>query len=133
MLMPLHLGTGSNVVARKRKQPETRYPLEIVQIGVRLEEKLRRRLERAASQRGQSMNAEIIERLKRSFQGDEDKISLIARAIIDTYPDIANRIEELSAEATSWRDRRVAAWIEDAKTKISKAEATAREAEAKVR
>src|SRR5215831_9744890 len=104
VLMPLHLGTGRDVVARKRKQPETRYPSEIVQIGVRVEEKLRRRLERAASQGGQSMNAEIIERLKRSFQSDEDKISLIARAIIDTYPDIANRIEELSAEATLWRD-----------------------------
>ena len=102
--MPLRLGTGSNVVARKRKQPEARYPLDIVQIGVRMEEKLRRRLERAASQSGQSMNAEIVERLKRSFQSDEGKISLIARAIIDTYPDIANRIEELSAEATLWRD-----------------------------
>src|SRR5215471_15110541 len=102
--MPLRLGTGSNVVARKRKQPEVRYSFDIVQIGVRMEEKLRRRLERAASQSGQSMNAEIVERLKRSFQSDEDKISLIARAIVDTYPDIANRIEELSAEATLWRD-----------------------------
>jgi len=49
------------------------------------------------------MNAEIVERLKRSFQSDEDKISLIARAIVDTYPDIANRIEELFAEARLWR------------------------------
>jgi len=64
---------------------------------------LRRRLERAASQSGQSMNAEIVERLRRSFQSDEDKISLIARAIVDTYPDIANRIEELFAEARLWR------------------------------
>jgi len=102
--MPLRLGTGSNVVARKRKQPEARYSFDIVQIGVRMQEMLRRRLERAASQSGQSLNAEIVERLKRSFQSDEDKISLIARAIIDTYPDIANRIEELSAEATLWRD-----------------------------
>jgi hypothetical protein len=88
---------ASNAVARKP------YRFEIVQIGVRLEERLRRRLERAASQSGQSMNAEIVERLKRSFQSDEDKISLIARAIIDTYPDIANRIEELFAEAELWR------------------------------
>ena len=76
---------------------------DIVQIGVRLEERLRRRLERAASQSGQSMNAEIVERLRRSFQSDEDKISLIARAIVDTYPDIANRIGELFAEARLWR------------------------------
>src|SRR5262245_46610135 len=102
--MPLRLGSESNVVARKRKQPEARWLLEIVQLGVRLEERLRRRLESAAYQSSQSMNAEIVERLKRSFQSDEDKISLIARAIIDTYPDIANRIEELSAEATLWRD-----------------------------
>jgi hypothetical protein len=110
--MPLHLGTGSNVVARKRKQLRTgrgwrhlqlEAASDIVQIGVRLEERLRRRLERAASQSGQSMNAEIVERLKRSFQSDEDKISLIARAIVDTYPDIANRIEELFAEARLWR------------------------------
>jgi len=73
-------------------------PNEVIQIGVRLEEGLRRRLERVASQRGQSMNAEIVERLQRSFQNDEDKTTLIARAIIDTYPDIADRIEEIFAE-----------------------------------
>jgi plasmid stability protein len=86
--------------------PQRRFPFTLVQIGVRLEEGLRRRLERAASHSGQSMNAEIVERLKRSFQSDEDKISLIARAIIDTYPDIANRIEELFAEARLWRQVR---------------------------
>lgn len=85
-----------NVAARKRRHSTA--PNEVVQIGVRLEEELRRRLERVASQRGQSMNAEIVERLRRSFQSDEDKITLIARAIIDTYPDIADRIEEIFAE-----------------------------------
>ena len=84
-------------MARKRKHSTA--PNDIVQIGVRLEEQLRRRLERVASQRGQSMNAEIVERLRRSFQGDEDKTTLIAEAIIDTYPDIANRIEEIFFEA----------------------------------
>jgi hypothetical protein len=83
-------------VARKRKHSTA--PNDIVQIGVRLEEQLRRRLERVASQRGQSMNAEIVERLRRSFQGDEDKTTLIAEAIIDAYPDIANRIEEIFVE-----------------------------------
>jgi hypothetical protein len=84
-------------VARKRRYSGS--PNEIIQIGVRLEEQLRRRLERVASQRGQSMNAEIVERLQRSFQSDEDKTTLIADAIIDTYPDIANRIEEIFNEA----------------------------------
>src|SRR5262249_46511714 len=92
--MSLRPGTRSNVVARKR-----RHSALVIQIGVRLEEELRRRLERVASQRGQSMNAEIVERLRRSFQSDEDKTDLIARAIIDTYPDIADRIEEIFAEA----------------------------------
>jgi|SRR5262245_56516383 metal-responsive CopG/Arc/MetJ family transcriptional regulator len=82
-----------------RKRRHSGAPTEIIQIGVRLEEQLRRRLERVASQRGQSMNAEIVERLRRSFQSDEDKTTLIAEAIIDAYPDIANRIEELFVEA----------------------------------
>jgi Arc-like DNA binding domain len=81
-------------MARKRPRPVN----EIVQIGVRLDEGLRRRIERAAFQRGQSMNAEIVERLRRSFQSDENKIDLIARAIIEAYPDIADRIEEIFAE-----------------------------------
>jgi hypothetical protein len=96
VLMALRPGTRSNVVARKRRHSVALN--EVVQIGVRLEEELRRRLERVASQRGQSMNAEIVERLRRSFQSDEDKTTLIARAIIDTYPDIADRIEEIFEE-----------------------------------
>jgi Arc-like DNA binding domain len=83
-------------VARKRRHSVALN--EVIQIGVRLEEGLRRRLERVASQRGQSMNAEIVERLQRSFQNDEDKTTLIARAIIDAYPDIAERLEEIFAE-----------------------------------
>ena len=83
-------------MARKRRHAVP--PNEVIQIGVRLEEGLRRRLERVASQRGQSMNAEIVERLQRSFQNDEDKTTLIARAIIDAYPDIAERLEEIFAE-----------------------------------
>src|SRR5262245_29867462 len=69
--MGLRPGTRSNVVARKRRHSVALN--EVIQIGVRLEEGLRRRLERVASQRGQSMNAEIVERLQRSFQNDEDK------------------------------------------------------------
>lgn len=93
--MALRPRTEGNVMARKQSRPVN----EIVQIGVRLDEGLRRRIERSASQRGQSMNAEIVERLRRSFQSDEDKTDLIARAIIETYPDIADRLEEIFAEA----------------------------------
>ena len=99
MLMGASKRTKGNVVARKRRLAAAHRAVnEVVQIGVRLEEGLRRRIERVASQRGQSMNAEIVERLRRSFQSDEDKISLIARAMIDTFPDIVNRIEEIRSE-----------------------------------
>jgi hypothetical protein len=90
-------------VARKRRHSVALN--EVIQIGVRLEEGLRRRLERVASQRGQSMNAEIVERLQRSFQNDEDKTTLIARAIIDAYPDIAERLEEIFAEGIREAER----------------------------
>jgi Arc-like DNA binding domain len=46
----------------------TRKPTEIVHLKLRFEEKLRRRLERAAESKGHSMNTEIIERLEHSFQ-----------------------------------------------------------------
>jgi hypothetical protein len=98
-LVPRRLRTKGNVMARKRRPTSAPRAYEVIQIGVRLEEGLRRRLERVALQRGQSMNAEIVERLRRSFQSDEDKTTLIARAIIDTYPDIADRIEEIFEEA----------------------------------
>src|SRR5262245_31799938 len=82
-------------MARKHSRPVN----EVVQIGVRMDEGLRRRIERVASQRGQSMNAEIVERLRRSFRSDEDKTDLLARAIIETYPDIADRMDEIFHEA----------------------------------
>ena len=45
------------------------------------------------------MNSEIVDRLLRSSQVDDDKTTLIAKAIIDTYPGIADRIEEIFEEA----------------------------------
>jgi plasmid stability protein len=99
VLIPARHRIEGNVVARKRRHSSAlRPPYEVVQIGVRLTDGLRRRLERVAAQRGQSMNAEIVERLQRSFQSDEDTVSLLARAVIDAYPDVADRIEEIFAE-----------------------------------
>jgi hypothetical protein len=44
-----------------------RKPSEITQIGLRLRERLRVRLERAAKARGTSLNSEMADRLARSF------------------------------------------------------------------
>jgi hypothetical protein len=50
------------------------------------------------------MNSEIVDRLLRSFQSDEDKTTLIARAMIDTYPDIVDRIEEILGEESAQQE-----------------------------
>jgi uncharacterized membrane protein len=81
-------------MARKRRRARD----ATVQLKVRLPESLRRWLERDAARNQRSMNSEIVDRLRRSFQSDEDKTTLIARAIIDTYPGIADRIEEIFVE-----------------------------------
>jgi hypothetical protein len=47
-----------------------RKPAETVQLKLRFSEALRRKLERAAMGSGVSMNAEIIDRLQRSFEGE---------------------------------------------------------------
>jgi hypothetical protein len=53
-----------------------RKPSDIVQPNLRIREDLRRRLEAAAKKRGVSLNFEMTERLKASFdQGDLDRLS----------------------------------------------------------
>jgi predicted HicB family RNase H-like nuclease len=49
----------------------TRKPTEIIPLMLRLRESLRRRLEQAAKHNNQSMNAEIVDRIKRSFERDD--------------------------------------------------------------
>jgi hypothetical protein len=83
------------VMARKRRRALD----ATVQLKVRLPESLRRQLERDAARNQRSMNSEIVDRLHRSSQVDDDKTTLIAKAIIDTYPDIADRIEVIFEEA----------------------------------
>jgi Arc-like DNA binding domain len=82
-------------MARKRRRALD----ATVQLKVRLPEPLRRWLEREAARNQRSMNSEIVDRLLRSSQVDDDKTTLIAKAIIDTYPGIADRIEEIFEEA----------------------------------
>jgi hypothetical protein len=53
-------------MARKRK------PSDTVQLNLRFSERLRGRLERDAAHERRSMNAEIVERLERSYRKEED-------------------------------------------------------------
>jgi hypothetical protein len=48
-----------------------RKPAKRVQPKLRLPESLHHRLERAAEKKGQSLNAEMVERLERSFEREE--------------------------------------------------------------
>jgi Arc-like DNA binding domain len=94
----------------KKKRPPAALK-QTVQLKVRLREFLRLRLERAAARNGRSMNSEIVDRLSRSFHMDADASNMIAEAIIDSYPDVADRIEEIfgearAAEETYWEYHR---------------------------
>jgi hypothetical protein len=53
-------------------QPVKRDQTAVADVKTRLREPLRAKLERAARHRGVSMNAEICDRLERSFQRDEE-------------------------------------------------------------
>jgi hypothetical protein len=88
------------IVPKGRKRPP---PLDFnvgawekkVQLKVRLPDRLRYRLERAAARTGVSMNSEIVNRLHRSFRGDEDSATLLAKAFVDQHFDVAERIARL--------------------------------------
>ncbi len=56
-----------------------REPTAVVQLKVRMREPLRARIDDAAQRRGVSMNAEIVERLERSFLIQDPTVESIAR------------------------------------------------------
>jgi hypothetical protein len=71
-----------------------RKPTAIVQLKVRLREDLRRRLEREAERREDSLNNEIVRRLESSFKRDADQ-------------GLASEVRALRAEnATLWNELR---------------------------
>src|SRR5262245_44856291 len=84
ILSPLVTSGGGEMARRK--------PADTVHLRLRFPEKLRRRIEAAAEKNQQSMNAEITERLERSF-GQED----IAATIEETANAVANRIANLQS------------------------------------
>jgi hypothetical protein len=77
-------------MARKRPSSRTssgRKPTDEVQLKLRFDEDLRGRLERAAWHKGRSLNAEIIHRLRESFEYDWiqwQAHNLIQRSEFDT-------------------------------------------------
>lgn len=86
-------------MARRRRRGPPAATNTVVQIKVRLVEGLRRRLEREAARAGHSMNAEIVQRLERSFQISDDQIDVIARSLIGTLePRVIDRIVDLVHE-----------------------------------
>jgi hypothetical protein len=75
------------IVLGHRGLPMARTDLEIVQLKLRFSEKLRARIEKAAGRHDRSMNAEIVHRLEKSFE-NEDQASLMEK----TARDIASAI-----------------------------------------
>ena len=66
-----------------------RKPTDEVQLKLRFDEKLRRRLAREAERNDRSMNAEIVLRLESSFQ-QEDTEQLFKRALAAIVEDVRN-------------------------------------------
>jgi hypothetical protein len=66
-----------------------RKPTDEVQLKLRFDEKLRRRLAREAERNDRSMNAEIVLRLESSFQ-QEDTEQLFERALAAIVEDVQN-------------------------------------------
>jgi hypothetical protein len=73
-----------------------RKPTAIVQLKVRMREDLRRRLEREAERREDSLNNEIVRRLESSFKrdADQDLVSAV-RALQKEIAEIQSHIDGL--------------------------------------
>jgi hypothetical protein len=84
-------------MARKPRSPRTssgRKSTDEVQLKLRFDEDLRGRLERAAWNKGRSLNAEIIHRLRESFE--YDFIQWQAHNVIQRSQWDSSRVEEMA-------------------------------------
>jgi hypothetical protein len=83
-----------------------RKPTEIVPLMLRLRESLRHRLEQTAKQADRSMNAEIVDRLEKSFSRDDQK-EMIAQAVRaarqSMIEEVNSRIEEQRSQLEELR------------------------------
>lgn len=89
-----------------------RKPAETVQLKLRFSESLRRKLERAAAQNAQSMNAEIVRRLEKSIETEDLLANVLGGPELRTYA-----LSMIAAFAAAGRDaaagRPAAEWLRD--------------------
>ena len=78
-----------------------RKPTDEVQLKLRFNERLRHRLERAASQNARSMNAEIVERLAQSFRQEAQKKLIQAVATASATAAVEKTINIVGLPPTS--------------------------------
>jgi len=89
-----------------------RRPTELVKLNLRFPEALRRNLEREAKNKNHSLNTEIVERLYRSFQSN-DETDLVAHALLDALDgavlgrmlEIIQQDERNMAAYDDWKER----------------------------
>jgi hypothetical protein len=93
-----------------------RKPTDTIQLKLRFDERLRRRIEQAAARNDLSMNAEIVARLERSFD-KEDVNEVIAKTVevagktwIDFMAERIKRGEPYEVVSTSPRLEKVLNW-----------------------
>src|SRR5258708_4810701 len=81
---------GRLLMARRRGH------YDVVQLKLRLEEYIRRRLEHSAKKNSRSLNSEIVHRLRQSLRDAEDDTDATAKAVMDSLdPKVLDRIIEM--------------------------------------
>jgi hypothetical protein len=69
---------------------------DVVQLKLRLEEYIRRRLEHSAKKNSRSLNSEIVHRLRQSLRDAEDDTDATAKAVMDSLDSkVLDRIIEM--------------------------------------
>jgi Arc-like DNA binding dprotein len=99
-----------------------RRPQDTAQLKVRLPETLRHLIEGAAEEHGQSINAEIVERLKHSFLRETQGMEMVADALLATLPrEVIDRMSAAVMREHLWeREKRWAHKSMKEKSKIQK-------------
>ena len=89
-----------------------RRPTELVKLNLRFPEALRRNLEREAKNKNHSLNTEIVERLYRSFQSNDETdlvanalLSALDGAVLDRMLEIIKQDKAAMAARDEWKER----------------------------
>jgi hypothetical protein len=82
-----------------------RKPTDTVQLKLRFPEALRGRLARAAKDRGQSLNSEIVDRLYNSFKVEREMLDQVAETLIRSLaPEVLKRMGRIIREDETGMD-----------------------------